>query len=332
VISDSDELELIAVCDSDQPKAKALAEKSGATAYVDYREMVANETLDIVSVLTESGSHARIGINVADHVDALVIEKPMALTLSDADALIDRCQRAGTQLFVVKQNRYNPAVARLRSALEDGRFGKLVLGTVRVRWRRDQAYYDRDPWRGTWAEDGGVFTNQASHHIDLLQWMMGPVEAVQAYTATALVDIEAEDTGIAVLKFANGALGVIEATTATRPIDLEGSLSILGATGSVVIGGFAVNRIDTWNFAQPEEGDEEAADASTIPPNVYGFGHRAFYRDVLDCMASGARSMLDGLEGRKSLEIINALYESAHSGREVRLRYVPKGVPLGGSR
>jgi predicted dehydrogenase len=253
----------------------------------------------------------------------------MALTLDDADRLIETCDAHRTRLFVVKQNRFNRPVVRLRAALEAGRFGKLVMGTVRVRWCRTQAYYDQDPWRGTWKDDGGVLTNQASHHIDLLQWMMGPVEAVKAYTATRLARIEAEDTGVVILRFASGAVGVIEATTATRPKDLEGSLSILGEKGSVVIGGFAVNRLDTWAFADPLPEDARAQEDSVTPPNVYGFGHAEFYRDVLECLKSGRRAMLDGWEGRKSLELINAIYESAATGAEVRLRYVPRGVRLG---
>jgi predicted dehydrogenase len=291
--------------------------------------MVQKEKLDIVSILTESGKHARLGIELAPLVKALVIEKPMALTLEDADALIEACDSCGTRLFVVKQNRYNPPVLKLRRALEAGHLGKPVLGTVRVRWCRDQDYYDQAPWRGTWSQDGGVFTNQASHHIDLLQWMMGPVESVKAYTATRLVDIEAEDTGVAVLKFKSGALGVIEATTGARPRDLEGSLSILGERGSVVIGGFAVNQLQTWNFVDPNLELDGAEDPSQAVPNVYGLGHGAFYQDVLSAMDHGKRAMLDGLEGRKSLEIINALYESAATGMEVFLRFVPHSVLLG---
>ena len=253
----------------------------------------------------------------------------MALTLEDADHLIEACETYGTRLFVVKQNRFNPAIQQLRHAVDQGRFGKMVLGTVRIRWSRGQDYYDQAPWRGTWKLDGGVFTNQASHHIDLLQWLMGPVESVKSYISTRLVNIEAEDTGVAVLKFKSGALGVVEATTATRPKDLEGSISVLGEKGSVVVGGFSVNRMVTWNFAESAPEDEKAQNAITDPPNVYGFGHQPFYEDMLACLDSGRRSMLDGLEGRKSLEIINALYESAFTGKEIHLHYVPQSVPLG---
>lgn len=322
-------MKLVAVCDLIQERAKNTAEPLGIPYYSDALKMVEQEKPDIITILTESGAHAQVAISLAPLVSALVVEKPMALTLEDADALIESCDRCGTRLFVVKQNRYNPPVLKLRKAMERGAFGKLVLGTVRVRWCREQSYYDQASWRGTWKDDGGVFTNQASHHIDLLQWMMGPVESVKAYTATRLVKIEAEDTGVAVLRFKSGALGVIEATTATRPKDLEGSLSILGEQGSVVIGGFAVNKLETWNFTDPEIMAEGVEDPSQAVPNVYGFGHQAFYQDALECLETGRNTMLAGLEGRKSLEIINALYESAATGNEVFLRFVPHSVQLG---
>jgi predicted dehydrogenase len=324
------ELELAAVCDLVEAKARAASTAGGGVPhYLDAQEMVSRERPDLVSVLVESGAHVPVAVSIAPNVKALVLEKPMALTLEDADRLIETCDAHHTRLFVVKQNRFNKPVVRLRKALEAGRFGKLVLGTVRVRWCRPQSYYDQDPWRGTWRDDGGVLTNQASHHVDLLQWMMGPVEAVKAYTATRLARIESEDTGVVAVRFASGALGIIEATTATRPKDLEGSLSILGEKGSVVIGGFAVNRLDTWNFAEPLPEDANAQEDSVTPPNVYGFGHYEFYKDVLECLESGRRAMLDGWEGRKSLELINAIYESAATGAEVRLHYVPRGVRLG---
>lgn len=329
VLSQMSELNLAAVCDIRFDRAMAAAESLGIPAYADPLEMLQREKLDLVSILTDSGLHPMIGCRLAPHVPAVVVEKPMALTLEDADKLIETCEHYGTKLFVVKQNRYNPAIVQLKKALDEGRFGKIVIGTVRIRWNRDQSYYDQDPWRGTWKLDGGVFTNQASHHIDLLQWLMGPVESVKAYISTRLVKIEAEDTGAAVLKFKSGALGVVEATTATRPKDLEGSISILGETGSVVVGGFSVNKMVTWNFAEERPEDAEIQQTITNPPNVYGFGHLPFYQDVVECLATGRRSMLDGLEGRKSLEIINAIYDSAFNGHEVNLQYAPKNVPLG---
>jgi predicted dehydrogenase len=221
-------------------------------------------------------------------------------------------------------------VQKLRSALDEGRFGKLVMGTVRVRWCRTQKYYDQDAWRGTWAMDGGVFTNQASHHIDLLEWMLGEPESVFAKSRTALVDIEAEDTGVAIIKFRNGALGVIEATTATRPKDLEGSISILGEKGTVEISGFAVNEMKVWNFTERKDEDSLVLDNyRQNPPNVYGFGHVAYLEHVVDAILHGKKALVDGLEGRKSLELITALYESIETGREVFLRFRPQQCRLG---
>lgn len=329
VISQCSRLQLVGVCDIKPERVQKASEAYGVPAFEDALAMVTALKPDIVSILTDSGLHPSIGCSLAPHVPVVVVEKPMALTLEDADRLIETCEAHGTKLFVVKQNRFNPPIVALKKAVEDGRFGKMVMGTVRIRWARPQAYYDQDPWRGTWKLDGGVFTNQASHHIDLLQWLMGPVESVKAYVSTRLVNIEAEDTGVAVLKFKSGALGVVEATTATRPKDLEGSISVLGEKASVVIGGFSVNKPVTWNFIEPEPEDSEINELITNPPNVYGFGHLPYYEHVLDCLETGRNSMLAGLEGRKSLEIINALYESAFTGREVRLQYVPDGVPLG---
>ncbi len=240
------------------------------------------------------------------------------------------CRGNNVQLFVVKQNRFNVPVAKLREALEANRFGKLVLGTVRVRWCRDQNYYDQADWRGTWSMDGGVLTNQASHHIDLLEWMMGDVESVFAKSTTALVNIEAEDTAIVTLKFRNGALGIIEATTAARPKDLEGSISILGEKGTVEIGGFAVNKMLHWNFNDKRNGDSEVIENFSVnPPNVYGFGHQAYYEHVVDSIENNHAQLVDGLVGRKSLELITAIYESIETGKEVFLRFKPTKCKLG---
>jgi len=329
VIAMIPELRLVGVCDRQEDRVKAAAEAYGVPAFTDALTMVKELKPDMVSILTDSGLHAQLGRLLAPHVAVLVVEKPMALTLEDADRLIESCEEHGTKLFVVKQNRFNPPIVALKKAVDEGRFGRMVLGTVRIRWARHQAYYDQDAWRGTWKMDGGVLTNQASHHIDLLQWLLGPVDSVKAYVATRLVDIEADDTGVAVMKFKSGALGVVEATTGARPKDLEGSISILGEKASVVIGGFSVNKPVTWNFAEPRPEDDEIHKLITNPPNVYGYGHLPYYQHVLESLDSGRNSMLAGLEGRKSVEIINALYESAFMGREVHLHYIPDGVPLG---
>lgn len=319
-----------AVCDVIPERARAFGEKYGVPAFTDLHELGRAAGLDVVSVLTPSGLHAEHVIALAPYRKHIVVEKPMALTLDDADAMIRACDKNGVRLFVVKQNRFNVPVVKLRDAVEAGRFGKLVLGTVRVRWCRTQKYYDQDAWRGTWALDGGVLSNQASHHVDLLEWMMGPVESVFARTTTALARIEAEDTAVVVLKFRNGALGVVEATTAARPVDLEGSLSVLGEGGTVEIGGFAVNQMKTWRFADPRPGDDEVMSKFSVnPPNVYGFGHQAYYEDVVRSLTQGTHHLVDGLEGRKSLELISAIYESVETGQEVPLRFTPKRCKLG---
>lgn len=323
---------LAAVCDIREDRARHYGEKYGVPWYTDMHRMMAEsgKNIDVVSILTESGNHATHTLELAGYGKHIVVEKPMALTLGDADAMINACDAAGVKLFVVKQNRYNYPVQKLREALVEGRFGKLVMGTVRVRWCRTQEYYDQDSWRGTWSMDGGVFTNQASHHIDLLEWMLGEPESVFARSTTALVDIETEDTGVAIIKFSCGAIGIVEATTACRPKDLEGSLSILGEKGTVEVGGFAVNEMKIWNFVEPREGDIEALDTyRQNPPNVYGFGHLGYLTQVVDAVTNKTPALVDGLEGRKSLELITAIYESIETGKEVFLRFKPEKCQLG---
>lgn len=322
---------LAAVCDVDKTKAITLSGKYNVSAFADMHEMMQAVQVDAVAVLTESGNHAKHVCDLAKYGKHIVVEKPMALTLADADAMIKACDDAGVRLFVVKQNRFNVPVVKLRQALDSGRFGKLVMGTVRVRWCREQSYYDQDKWRGTWALDGGVLTNQASHHVDLLEWIMGEVESVYAMSTTALAKIEVEDTAVVALRFRNGALGVIEATTAARPKDLEGSISVLGETGTVEIGGFAVNQMKTWNFRNPIPDDENVMTKYSVnPPDVYGFGHKAYYDHVVECINGNKRQLVDGLEGRKSLELISAIYESIETKSEVSLRFKPQKCRLGG--
>jgi UDP-N-acetyl-2-amino-2-deoxyglucuronate dehydrogenase len=321
---------LAAVCDVMEDRARAAGSQYAVPWYVDMHEMMRAESIDVVVVLTESGMHADHVVALAQYKKHIMVEKPMALTLTSADRMIAACDHAGIKLFVVKQNRFNVPVLKLREALEAGRFGKLVLGTVRVRWCRTQAYYDQDPWRGTWAMDGGVLANQASHHIDLLEWMMGDVDSVFAVSATALVNIEAEDTAVVTLRFRSGALGVIEATTATRPKDLEGSVSILGERGAVEIAGFALNQMRTWNFTETTAGDADVMEKYSVnPPDVYGYGHSAYYEHVAQCILHDRRHLVDGLEGRKSLELITAIYESIETGRPVQLKFNPKRCRLG---
>jgi len=321
---------LVSVCDNAIDKANKIAEQFKVSAYQDMDEMMKSESIDVVVVLTPSGLHAEHVINLSKYGKHIMVEKPMALTVKDTENMIYACDLNNIKLFIIKQNRFNVPVVKLREALDAGRFGKLTMGTVRVRWARHQAYYDQDSWRGTWAMDGGVLTNQASHHIDMLEWMMGDVESVFAKMTTALANVETEDTAIVTLKFKNGALGIIEATTATRPTNLEGSISILGEHGTVVVGGVAVNEMQTWVFEDEQEGDSSVLEEFSVnPPNVYGFGHQAYYEHVVDCIVNGSANLVDGLQGRKSIELISAIYESAETGKEVFLKFQPKHCRLG---
>jgi UDP-N-acetyl-2-amino-2-deoxyglucuronate dehydrogenase len=321
---------LVAVCDNVVQKAEKIGEQFNVPSYNNMDKMMQSESVDVVVVLTPSGLHAEHVVNLAQYGRHIMVEKPMALTVEDTENMIYACDANDVKLFVIKQNRFNVPVVKLREALDAGRFGKLTLGTVRVRWARHQAYYDQDPWRGTWAMDGGVLTNQASHHVDMLEWMMGDVESVFAKMTTALADVETEDTAIVTLKFKNGALGIIEATTATRPANLEGSISILGESGTVVVGGVAVNEMQTWVFEDEQEGDSNVLEEFSVnPPNVYGFGHQAYYEHVVDCIKNDSANLVDGLQGRKSIELISAIYESAETGKEVFLKFQPKHCRLG---
>ena len=322
---------LVAVCDPISARADAVAAKFGVPAHYDIEGLLSRKDIDAVSVLTPSGLHPQHVIACAKAGKHVIVEKPMALRLQDADDMIRACDEAGVKLFIVKQNRFNVPVVKAREALDAGRFGKLILGTVRVRWCRDQTYYDQDAWRGTWAYDGGVLSNQASHHVDMLEWFFGDVVSVHARAVTALAKIETEDTAVATLKFRNGALGIIEATTAARPTDLEGSLSILGEKGMVEIAGFAVNQIRHWRFVDETSADKEVVEKFSVnPPNVYGFGHQAYYQHVVDCLTNQRAALVDGLEGRRSLELITALYELIETGQEVSLHFTPKLSRLGG--
>ncbi|PKM86544.1 MAG: oxidoreductase [Firmicutes bacterium HGW-Firmicutes-12] len=330
-ITEIDSAQLIAVCDVDENKAKTIGEKYGVPYYTSYDDMISENEIDVVSVLTPSGLHAEHVIDIVKKFKKNIIcEKPMALKLSDADEMIRVCDENAVRLFVVKQNRYNLPVQKLKEVLDEGRLGKLVLGTVRVRWARHQEYYDSADWRGTWQFDGGALTNQASHHIDLLEWMMGQPVEVSAMISTRLANIETEDTGIVLIKFENGALGVVEATTAARPINIEGSISILGEGGTVEIGGMAVNELKIWKFTKEQPEDKSIVrDFSENPPNIYGYGHKRYIENVIETLNTGKKALVDGLEGRKSLELINAIYESAETGKVVKLRFTPSKSRLG---
>lgn len=323
--------EISGFCDIDGERARKYAENTDGKPFSDARTMMdaIGGEVDIISILTPSGIHAQNVKELVGYGKPLIIEKPLALRLEEADEILRFCDEHGIKIFVVHQNRYNRPIIKAREALEKGRFGKLVMGTVRVRWKRDQAYYDEAKWRGTWTYDGGVFTNQASHHIDMLTWFMGNVESVKAIGVTRLSRIECEDTGAAILRFTNGALGIIEATTATRPKDLEGSISILGEKGSVVIGGFFMNELVTWEFADRDPMDDLVRKDFSGNPEGWGYNLGEYLKDAIRSIENDKAGLVDGLEGRKSLELISAIYESIETGNEIKLRFVPQRCRLG---
>ena len=314
-----DGLELSAVCDVEPARAEAMGAAAGVPWFTSYEEMLRAAGCEAVAIATPSGLHPGQGMLAARAGKHVITEKPMAITLEAADDLVHACDSAGVHLFVVKQNRLNPPIQLLKRAVERGRFGRIYMANCTVRWARPQEYYDQASWRGTWEFDGGAFMNQASHYVDLIQWLVGPVESVMAKTATLARRIETEDSGIAVLKFRSGALGVIEVTMLTFPRNLEGSITILGEKGTVKIGGTAVNKVDHWLFQDYDDDDKLIDAATTNPPSVYGFGHEAYYRNVLAVLRGEAKPDTDGRAGRKSLELILGIYESAKSGREVPL-------------
>jgi UDP-N-acetyl-2-amino-2-deoxyglucuronate dehydrogenase len=308
-----------AVCDAVEERAREAGEKLGVPWFTSYDAMLRDAPCEIVTVATPSGLHPSHGVFAAKAGKHVVCEKPMAITLASADELVHACDSSNVKLFVVKQNRLNPAVQLLKRAMDKGRFGKVYLANTTVRWARPQSYYDQASWRGTWEFDGGAFMNQASHYVDLMQWLGGPVESVIAKTATLARKIEAEDTGVAVLRFRSGALGTIEVTMLTYPKNLEGSITILGEKGTAKIGGTAVNKVEKWEFADSDPDDALVESSSTNPSSVYGFGHEGYYRNVLAVLRGDAKADTDGRGGRKSLELILGIYESARTGREVPL-------------
>jgi UDP-N-acetyl-2-amino-2-deoxyglucuronate dehydrogenase len=330
VIGQIDDLRLVAVHDVVEERAAAVAARfPGARVAPDLESISRDPEIDIGVVCTPSGLHARQGATLARAGKHVIVEKPMALRLEEADQLIEVCDRYGVKLFVVKQNRYNVPVRRAREAIESGRMGRVFLGDVRVLWNRSQEYYDEEPWRGTWQLDGGVLTNQASHHIDLLIWMMGEVESVFARGRTVMHRIEVEDTGVVLLKFRGGGLGVVEASTCIQPADLEGSIQLYGEKGTIEIGGFAATELKTWRFDEPTEEDARIFETHAKNPEEFAFNHREFYLDVVDTLRRRRHALIDGIEGRKSLEVINAIYESMETGHEVYLRFEPRRCRLG---
>ena len=311
--------ELVAVCDPDPARRAAAVERTGARGYASLEEMLAAETPDCVIITTPSGLHSRQAIQCARAGVNVMTEKPMATRWQDGLAMVRACDEAGVRLFVVKQNRRNRTLQLLKKAMDLGRFGRVYTIAVNVFWTRPQEYYDSAAWRGTWEFDGGAFMNQASHYVDLLDWIGGPIESVMAYTGTLARNIEVEDTGVAALKWRNGAMGTISVTMLTYPKNMEGSITILGEKGSVRIGGVAVNEIKHWEFDAPHAMDAQIADASYATTSIYGFGHPLYYRNVIDALRGDAEAETDGREGLKSLELLIALYLSARDGKRVNL-------------
>jgi predicted dehydrogenase len=313
------DIRLAATCDVIRSRAEHLAQEFGGTPYTDYREVLAREDVDIVSVCVPSGLHVAIGQDAARAGKHVLIEKPIALTLEDADALIQTCHEAGVTLSVVLQNRFNPPMRDLHRLVKSGALGRIYLSNVTVRWYRPQSYYD-DGWHGTWAMDGGVFMNQAIHHIDALLWLMGKPVSVTAYTATLAHQMEAEDVGVALIKFASGALASIEASTLTYPQNLEGSIALFGERGSVKVGGTALNRKEFWKIEGMIEKEREILMSEAVdPPSVYGYSHREQIADLLDAIAEQRSPATPGSEARRSVELVLAIYQSAREGREVHL-------------
>lgn len=318
-ISTSHNLHLVAACDVIESRVKHFTNTYGGTPYTDLDALLARDDVHVVSICVPSGLHSEIGQRAARAGKHVLVEKPIALTLEDANALIDTCEREGVTLGVVLQNRFNPPMRDLRALVDSGALGRIYLGSVTVRWFRPQSYYE-DGWHGTWAMDGGALMNQSIHHIDALQWLMGEPRSVFAYTGTLAHKMEAEDAGVAVLRFPSGALATIEGSTLTYPENLEGSVALFGEHGSVKVGGTALNRKIFWKVAGRIEEEREILTRETVdPPTVYGYSHREQILEMAAAVREGRQPVTHGREARRSLRLVLALYESARTGREVLL-------------
>lgn len=315
-----DRAELVDVCDIDVAALESATQATGAKGHSTLADMLESTTADCVIVTTPSGLHPRQTIEIARSGRHVLTEKPMATKWEDGVRMVRACEEAGVHLFVVKQNRRNATLQLLKQAVDKKRFGQIYMVTLNVFWQRPQVgYYDQAKWRGTWEMDGGAFMNQASHYVDLLEWIVGPIESLHAYTATLARDIEAEDTGVLSVKWRNGALGSLNCTMLTYPKNLEGSITILGEKGTVRIGGVAVNEIKEWQFADADADDEKIKEASYTTTSVYGFGHPLYYDNVIKVLRGEAQPDVDGWEGLKSLEVLIATYRSARDGVRVGL-------------
>jgi UDP-N-acetyl-2-amino-2-deoxyglucuronate dehydrogenase len=316
----SDHVELVDVCDVDHVALKAAVERTGAKGHSQLADMLKTTTADLVVLTTPSGLHPQQAIDVAKAGKHVMTEKPMATRWQDGLRMVKACDDAGVRLFVVKQNRRNATLQLLKQAVDQGRFGRIYNVAMNVFWTRPQNYYDQgNGWRGTWEFDGGAFMNQASHYIDLLNWIVGPVESVMAYTATQARNIEAEDSGVAAIKWRSGAMGTLNVSMLTYPKNLEGSITILGEKGTARIGGVAVNEIQEWQFEQTLPEDEQIKVASYATTSVYGFGHPLYYGNVIETLRGLAEPETDGRSGLKSLELLAAIYRSAKDGAKVSL-------------
>lgn len=311
--------ELVGVCDIDQHALDAAADKTGAMSYPALEDMLARCEADAFILTTPSGLHPEQAVRIARAGRHVITEKPMATRWEDGKRMVAAADAAGVRLFVVKQNRRNATLQLLKSAVEKKRFGRIYMVNLNVFWTRPDEYYTSAKWRGTWEFDGGAFMNQASHYVDLIDWIVGPVESLQAYTATLARNIEVEDTGVISLRWRNGALGSMNVTMLTYPRNMEGSITILGERGTVRIGGVAVNEVQQWEFAHPDPDDARVRDASYQTTSVYGFGHPLYYDNVIKVLRGEAEPETDGREGLKSLEVLIAAYMSARDGRRVAL-------------
>jgi len=313
-----DNIELVSICDVQQTVLSEHEATYKVKGYLDLSDMLENEDLDLVAICTPSGIHADQTELCAKHGVNVMTEKPMATRWSDGVRMVKVCDDAGVRLFVVKQNRRNSTLQLLKRATQENRFGKIHMVHLNVFWTRPQEYYDQAPWRGTWEFDGGAFMNQASHYVDLLEWLIGPIDKVQAMMSTTH-DIEVEDTGVLNVKWRNGALGSMSVTMLTYPKNLEGSITILGEKGTVRVGGVAVNDIQHWEFDEPKDYDDEVKEANYQTTSVYGFGHPLYYNNVIEVLRGKAEPETDGREGLKSLEVLIAAYLSARDGKTTSL-------------
>ncbi len=314
-----DDAELECVCDINPDVLSETVKRTGVNGYNSLDETLANCDADIYVLCTPSGLHPEQTVQIARSGCHVVTEKPMATRLQDGKQMVNACDQEGVHLFVVKQNRLNPTLQLLKKAVIEKRFGRIYMVNVNVFWTRPQEYYDQAKWRGTWEFDGGAFMNQASHYVDLLDWLIGPIESVHAYTSTLERNIEVEDTGVANIKWRSGALGSVNVTMLTYPKNLEGSITILGEKGSARIGGIAVNEIEHWEFADENESDTAVRSANYQTESVYGIGHPRYYENVIKVMRGEAGPETDGREGLRSLETLIAMYLSARDGRRVSL-------------